>query len=175
MKELTVVFFDMDHTVIDIDCDVSWKHFLVDEGLAPLSDHKKADDFLRIYHKGKTDIDEFVRFQLHEFVGRTQEEMRDLAQRHFDTRVREHIYPQAYQEIEHFRTMGLPSVLLTGTNRILAEPVANCLGVTDLIATEPEIKEERFTGSIVEPFLMKEGKVKTARQYCEISIKENLI
>ena len=28
-------FFDMDHTLIDNDCDVSWKDFMVAEKLAP--------------------------------------------------------------------------------------------------------------------------------------------
>lgn len=161
-----VVFFDMDHTVISIDCDVSWKYFLSSEGLAPASDCAKADHFLEIYHKGESSCEEFVEFQLHEFIGNTENEMQELAQRHFESAVRKTVYPSAQLEIENLLTLDIPIVLLTGTNRIIAEPVARLLGMSDLIATELEILDERFTGKIIEPYLMKEGKVKLADEYC---------
>jgi phosphoserine phosphatase len=124
MKKPKIVFFDMDHTVIAIDCDVSWKYFLSDEGLAPISDRSLADNFLELYHQGKTDIDVFVKFQLKEFIGRTPDEMHRLARRHFDNHVREYVYPKAYQEIRKLRQSGARVALLTGTNRIIAEPLA---------------------------------------------------
>ncbi len=161
-----IVFFDMDHTVISIDCDVSWKYFLADEGLAPATDRSKADHFLDLYHKGLTNIDQFIKFQLKEFVGRTPDEMRSLTKRHFDTRLSDKVYPQAIQEINGYLAHGARVALLTGTNRIIAEPIAHYLGVTDLLATELEVKYERFTGKVIEPFLMKEGKVKMAESYC---------
>jgi HAD superfamily hydrolase (TIGR01490 family) len=166
VKKPKIIFFDMDHTVISIDCDVSWKYFLSDEGLAPYSDRSKADHFLEIYHQGKTDVDEFVKFQLKEFIDRTPEKMRELAQRHFNKRVREKVYPKAYQEIRDYCQAGARVALLTGTNRIIAEPLAQCLAVSDLLATELEIQQGRFTGKVIEPFLMKEGKVKMANDYC---------
>jgi HAD superfamily hydrolase (TIGR01490 family) len=170
MKRLAapdIVFFDMDHTVISIDCDVSWKYFLSDEGLVPAPDRSKADHFLDLYHKGLTNIDQFIEFQLKEFVGRTQEEMRRLAKSHFDTRVNDKVYPEAIQEINGYLAHGARVALLTGTNRIIAEPIAHYLNVTDLLATELEVKNDRYTGKIIEPFLMQEGKVKMAESYCQ--------
>ncbi len=161
-----IVFFDMDHTVISIDCDVSWKYFLADEGLGPAADRSKADHFLDLYHKGLTDIDQFIAFQLKEFVGRSPEEMRHLTKQHFDSRVNDKVYPQAIQEIKDFLAHGARVALLTGTNRIIAEPIAQYLGVTDLLATELEVKNDQFTGKFIEPFLMKEGKVTMAESYC---------
>lgn len=171
MTQPSIVFFDMDHTVVDIDCDLSWKYFLADEGLAPVSHCEKADEFLRLYHNGAIKTDEFVRFQLREFVGHSQEEMQALSQRHFDTRICDHIYPQALREIESHRRNGPFIALLTGTSRIIAEPMAMWLGMSDLLATEPEIIDKRFTGNIIEPFLMNEGKVKRAIEYCQLKQK----
>ena len=166
MKASEIVFFDMDHTVIAIDCDVSWKYFLSDIGLAPYSHRSMADHFLETYHQGKTNVNEFVKFQLKEFIGRTEDEMRELAQRHFDKCVREYVYPQAQQEIKNYRDFGARVALLTGTNRIIAEPIASCLAVSELLATDLEMQGNRFTGRIIEPFLMKEGKVKMAEDFC---------
>ena len=142
------------------------KYFLSDKGLAPHSDRSKADHFLKIYHQGKTDVDRFVKFQLKEFIGRPIDEMRQLAQQHFNSRIREHVYTKAYREIQNYRRSGTRIALLTGTNRIIAEPIARYLAVTDLLATEPEIQKGRFTGKVIKPFLMKEGKVKIAENYC---------
>ncbi|TKJ37534.1 MAG: hypothetical protein CEE38_08550 [Planctomycetes bacterium B3_Pla] len=167
MKELDVVFFDMDHTILAIDCDVSWKKFLVDKGMAPAEDSAKAEYYWDLYYQGKSPIEEFVEFQLREFAGRTPEEMRVLTQRHFDERIREFIYPEAHRVIEEFSAESVPTALVTGTNRFLSQPLVDAVGITTLLATEPEIVNGRFTGGIVEPFLLKEGKLVKAREYCQ--------
>lgn len=161
-----IAFFDMDHTVLETDCDVSWKYFLADKGLAPTTARAEADRFLELYYQGKTPVNEFVQFQLNEFVNRTSEEMRRLADEHFQERVEKYIFPEARKEIAKFKRQGIPSYLLTGTNRIIAEPIARSLGIGTLLATEPEIQTGCFTGRIEGPFLMKEGKLKRASDVC---------
>ena len=168
MTELDVAFFDMDHTILAIDCDVSWKKFLIDKGMAPAEDSAKAEYYWDLYYQGRSPIEEFVKFQLREFAGRTPEEMRILTQRHFDERIREFIYPEAHRVIEEFSARGVPTVLVTGTNRFLSQPLVDAVGITALLATEPEIVNGRFTGGIVEPFLLKEGKLLKAREYCQL-------
>ncbi len=167
MKELDVVFFDMDHTILAIDCDVSWKKFLIDKGMAPAEDSAKAEYYWDLYCQGRSPVEEFVEFQLREFAGRTPEEMCVLTQRHFDERIRQFIYPEAHRVIEEFSAKGVPTVLVTGTNRFLSQPLVDAVGITTLLATEPEIVNGRFTGGIVEPFLLKEGKLLKAREYCQ--------
>ena len=167
MKELDVVFFDMDHTILAIDCDLSWKKFLIDKGMAPAEDSAKAEYYWDLYCQGRSPVEEFVEFQLREFAGRTPEEMCVLTQRHFDERIRQFIYPEAHRVIEEFSAEGVPTVLVTGTNRFLSQPLVDAVGITTLLATEPEIVNGRFTGGIVEPFLLKEGKLLKAREYCQ--------
>jgi HAD superfamily hydrolase (TIGR01490 family) len=161
-----MAFFDMDHTVLDTDCDLSWKYFLVDKGLAPSFHRAEADRFLELYHQGRTPVNEFVKFQLSEFVNHSTEEIRMLADQHFQERVLEYIYPQAQQEINSFNQQGISTIMLTGTNRIIAEPIAKSLGISILLATEPEIKNGLFTGNIAGLFLMREGKLKAASDLC---------
>lgn len=165
-KLIKAAFFDMDHTVLDSDCDLSWKFFLVAENLAPLSDKAKAQRFFELYHEGRTPVKDFVKFQLCEFVNRSITELRNLADRHFEKCVNDYIFSQARQEIDRFNRDGIPTILLTGTNRIIAEPIARELKITKLFATEPEIQNECFTGDISGPFLMKEAKMKSAADYC---------
>lgn len=105
---IEMAFFDMDHTVLDTDCDVSWKYFLVDKGLAPPSHRAEADRFLDLYYQGRTPVDEFVKFQLNEFENRSSDEMRVLADEHFQQRVQEYIFPQAIKEILNMTNRGYP-------------------------------------------------------------------
>ena len=161
-----IAFFDMDHTVLDMDSDLSWKYFLVDKGLAPPTHRAEAERFLDLYYRGQTPVDEFVKFQLKEFVNRSIEEMRQIADEHFQERLQKYIFPQARKEIAEFNQKGISTFLLTGTNRIIAEPIARSLGTGTLLATEPEIKNGLFTGKIDGAFLMKEGKLKSASDIC---------
>ena len=156
----------MDHTVLGIDCDHSWKYFLADEGFAPLAHRDEADRFLDLYHKGRTPINEFIEFQLSEFAGRSIAEIRTIADKHFEQRVRKLIYLQARNVIDKFNHDEIDTILLTGTNRIIANPIAKSLDVSRLIATEPEIEDGYFTGRIDGPFLMKEVKFKSAKDLC---------
>jgi|TARA_B100001971_G_scaffold161272_1_gene151309 HAD superfamily hydrolase (TIGR01490 family) len=156
----------MDHTVLGIDSDHSWKYFLADEGFAPLAHRDEADRFLDLYHKGRTPINEFIEFQLSEFAGRSITEIRTIADKHFEQRVRKLIYLQARNVIDKFNHDEIDTILLTGTNRIIANPIAKSLDVSRLIATEPEIEDGYFTGRIDGPFLMKEAKFKSAKDLC---------
>jgi HAD superfamily hydrolase (TIGR01490 family) len=49
--------------------------------------------------------------------------------------------------------------IITATNRFLVEPIAAGFGVEHLMATEPEIRDDRFTGDIVAEPCMREGKI----------------
>lgn len=167
MSEPELVFFDMDHTVLHVDCDFYWKIFLADRGLAPEEDRELASQFLQLYHQGQTPLDEFLLFQLREFVGRSLEEMRELAQEHFEAYINGHVFPEARHVIESFTAREVPTALLTGTNRIIAEPVAAHLDISHLLATELELIDERFTGLISGPYLSKEGKVERAVSHCQ--------
>ena len=69
MKRPLIFFFDMDHTLINHDCDVSWKQFVVKHGLAPESDLAEADRYFDDYNAGTLDVEEFYGFQFREFVG----------------------------------------------------------------------------------------------------------
>jgi HAD superfamily hydrolase (TIGR01490 family) len=161
-----VAFFDMDHTIIGIDCSVSWKYFLADHGLAPEDDKAKADHYWQLYCQGSTPIDEFVKFQYREFSGKTVDEMRSLARCHFEERIRSYIYRGAQEKIREFSRDGIPTVLVTGTNQYIAEPIVEAMEITALLATEPEIVEGKFTGWYIPPFLLKEAKITMAERYC---------
>jgi HAD superfamily hydrolase (TIGR01490 family) len=68
---------------------------------------------------------------------------------------------------ELIQSQGKNSLLaiITATNRFLTEPIAAAFGIEHLIATEPEMREGRFTGDIVGPPCMREGKISWLEQW----------
>lgn len=167
LNQIDIVFFDMDHTLIDNDCDVSWKEFLIDEGLAPQSEQAENYRYWDLYSEGRLPVDEFMEFQLRQFTGRTLEEMTPLFERHWKERVMNRVYPQAIRAIADYRARGIHVAMLTATNEMVAGPVCRALGLDGLVATRLEVVSGLFTGRISGTYCIKEGKISRAEQYCE--------
>ena len=160
-------FFDMDHTLIDNDCDVSWKDFVVAENLAPREALKIAADFYQTYLEGRLDPDAFTLFQLNEFIGRTEPEMSLLCKKHFEQMVKAKIYPEAETLVRKTIAAGRLVVLLTATNRIIAKPLADYFGIDRIIATELETDANgRYTGNFSGVYAAAQGKVVLAEKFC---------
>ncbi len=160
-------FFDMDHTLIDNDCDVSWKDFMVAENMAPREALKIAADFYHTYLEGRLDPDAFTLFQLNEFIGRTEAEMSLLCRKHFEVMVKARIYPEAEALVRNTIAAGRLAVLLTATNRLIAKPLADYFGIDRIIATELETDDRvRFTGKFAGVYAAAQGKVTLAEKFC---------
>ncbi len=159
-------FWDMDHTVIDNDCDVSWKEFLISTGRAGPEQQEIVDKFFQQYLDGTLDDKAFMEFQLQEMRGKSLDELRVLTQEHFDTVVKPKIYPRAEAMIREQIAAGHLVCLLTATNREIALPLADYFGFRDIIATELEMLDGVFTGRTTGIYCCAEGKLTKLKAYC---------
>ena len=162
-----IYFFDMDHTLIDNDCDVSWKSFVVEQKLAPPDALERATFFYYQYVEGKLEITDFMDFQLQEFVGKTELEMEKLAQLHFDIWVKKTIYADALTEVKRVQALGAPIALLSATNTVIAKPVAKYFGFDTCLATRLELKDGCYTGKLAGKYALGDGKIAMAEEYCK--------
>ena len=160
--------FDMDGTLVDNDCDVSWKHFLVDIGVAPKGDIALAQKYYEDYRDGVLDLDEFLAFQLREFVGHTQAEMAALCQRHFDEVVRPKCRPGAIRTTREVAATGKPSTILSSTNTMISEPVRAFFDIKETAGPTLELDASgRFTGRLAGDYTLGPQKVVRMRQMAE--------
>ena len=161
----TLHIFDMDGTLVDNDCDVSWKVFLVDIGVAPRGDLELAQKYYDDYAAGVLDFKEFLHFQLREFIGNTKAQMAELCQRHFDAVVRPKCRPCAADAVRAARGSGAVTTILSSTNTMISEPVRAFFGIDRTSGTTLELDEAgRFTGGIVGPYALGENKVAIMRE-----------
>jgi len=166
MAELYV--FDMDGTLVDNDCDVSWKLFLVAAGFAPKSDIELAHKYYDDYVAGVLDFEEFLRFQLREFVGNTKEEMAKICQRHFDEFVRPKCRPGAIETTRKVAASGKPSTILSSTNTMISEPVRAFFDIKETAGPTLELDASgRFTGRLAGDYTLGPQKVVRMRQMAE--------
>ena len=162
-----IYFFDMDHTLIDNDCDVSWKSFMVEQKLAPSDALERATHYYYQYVEGQLEISDFMDFQLQEFIGKSETEMAELSQLHFETWVKKTIYKEAVTEVKRVQALGVPTVLLSATNKIIARPVAEYFGFDACLATELELNDGHYTGKLAGEYALGAGKIGMAQKYCE--------
>ena len=159
-------FWDMDHTLIACDCEVSWKRFLVASGLADPRDLGRADAFFADYAAGTLDAEAYLVFQLEDFQGKEAERMDRRAEAHFQARVRPHVYVEAVRMVREQLDRGDFVALLTATNRVLAAPVARHFGIPNVLATEFEVQGGRFTGRVAGGYCLGPGKLARLEGFC---------
>ena len=160
-------FFDMDHTLIANDCDVSWKVFLRSQGRVEITDTFWRDFHYSMYRLGRLNVPAFLQYQLRELAGRSPLDMQPLFQQHFKEIVKPRIYPEAKSLLEDLQNQGCCVAILTATCDAISRPLAEYFGVERLIATRCAVSNSLYTGEIEGVYCHGEGKISHAQNFCE--------
>ena len=163
-----LALFDLDNTLIAGDSDHLWGDFLVSQGRVDAIEHKALNaHFYDQYKNGELNIDEYLAFALGPMAGMTKETLAPL-QRQF---VRDHIEPilldAAFALLEQHRALGDTLVIITATNTLVTQPIADRLGVEHLIGCEAEIIAGCYTGKPTGMPSFAQGKVARIQTWCE--------
>ena len=165
---MALALFDLDNTLLADDSDFLWGCFLVDKGLVDKSTYDDANKhFYAQYKRGTLNIFEFLTFTLKPL---TQFSMEALAQLH-DEFMNKYIISAMTQkgiaQIQHHHDQGDVTVIITATNSFVTGPIAKAFNVDDLIATEPEIIDNRYTGRVEGTPCFQGGKITRLNQWLE--------
>ncbi len=165
---MALALFDLDNTLLANDSDFLWGCFLVEKGLVDKSTYDDANKrFYTEYKQGTLDIFEFLAFTLKPL---TQFSMEELAQLHSEF-MQKHIISAMTQkgiaQIQHHRELGDIIVIITATNSFVTGPIAKAFKADDLIATEPEIIDDKYTGQVAGTPCFQGGKIIRLNQWLE--------
>ena len=165
---MALALFDLDNTLLANDSDFLWGCFLVEKGLVDKSTYDDANKrFYAEYKKGTLDIFEFLAFTLKPL---TQFSMEELAQLHNEF-MQKHIISAMTQkgiaQIQHHRELDDIIVIITATNSFVTGPIAKAFKADDLIATEPEIIDGKYTGQVSGTPCFQGGKIIRLNQWLE--------
>ena len=158
METRTLALFDLDETLLAGDSDYEWGQFLIDRGILDRSTYEARNrDFYERYRAGTLVLEEFLDFQLKplSWFPRTQ---LDAWHREFmEAKILPIVRPGARELLGRHRDDV--RVIVTATNRFVTGPIAEALGVPDLVATDLESIDGRFTGRAFGTPCFREGKV----------------
>jgi len=162
---MNLALFDLDNTLLSGDTDVEWIDFLVEQGVLPPSDHEANHAMDRRYGSGQASALEYVRFYLGYYRPHDREALLAWRAQFLESKIR----PRMLLAAQHLVTSHAKDLvaIITATNRFLSEPVGAAFGIEHVIATEPEIVEDRFTGDVAGAPCMREGKIEHLDRWLE--------
>lgn len=157
---MRLAIFDLDHTLLAGDSDFLWGDFLVRHGLVDGEMYARENQrFYDAYKAGTLDIAAFAAFSLAPIVLHGVDRMTALRPGFVADVIEPIVAAGTPALLERHRAQGDRLLITTATNRFITEPIAELLGVPDLIATDPEIIDGRVTGRIAGTANFQAGKV----------------
>jgi HAD superfamily hydrolase (TIGR01490 family) len=155
-----LALFDLDHTLLTLDSDEAWVEFLIEEGVLDKATFERANhDLVSRYRAGEATSVEFTHFYLSTLVGRDPSLLDAWHVTYLQRKIRPAISAAARALLAKHRAEDHLMILTTATGRFLTAPIARELGLGNLIATEPEMKDGFYTGKVAGTPNMREGKV----------------
>jgi HAD superfamily hydrolase (TIGR01490 family) len=116
-------------------------------------------EFYEQYKDGTLDIHEFLDFQLKPLSRHPRSQLDTWHNEFMTQKIKRLVAPGARKLIEQHMLNGDLCVIITATNSFVTAPIARMLGVSHLIATEPEQKDGEFTGQVAGIPSFREGKI----------------
>ena len=157
---MKLAIFDLDNTLIAGDSDCLWGEYLSERGYVDSNAYTAAhEQFYQDYLEGSLDIRAFLEFQLKVLGEHQRKDLEAWREEYLREKIKPIILAKAEQLVEQHRQQGHELLIITATNRFLTEPIAKEFGVNHLIACEPEIINDEYTGQFTGTPSYAEGKV----------------
>ncbi|ABE59925.1 MULTISPECIES: histidinol-phosphatase [Chromohalobacter] len=157
---MSLAIFDLDNTLLDLDSDHAWGEFLIEQGAVDATTYRDANErFYQQYQDGTLDIMAYLALALKPLAENTPEQLAAWHQQFMASKIEPHILTRGEELLARHRAKGDRLLIITATNRFITGPIAERLGVDDLIAVEPEIEAGHYTGRVVGTPSFREGKV----------------
>lgn len=165
---MTLALFDLDNTLIAGDSDHAWGEFISERGLVDAQEYARANDkFYDDYVNGGLDCAAYLRFALEPLSQHSIEELDSLHQEFMGAKVSQMWLATADDLIKKHRSQGHRLVVITATGRFVVEPIVRQFGINEILCSEPEIKDGRYTGDFIEEPCFAEGKVTKIERWLE--------
>ena len=157
---MTLAIFDLDNTLLRGDSDHAWGQFLVENRVVDGESYRLENErYYAQYRAGTLDILEFLAFALRPLAMHDLETLCAWHRRFLQEKIRPMITDSARALVESHRARGHTLVIITATNSFVTAPIAAEFGVQHLIATEAEMRGDRYTGNVRGVPCYREGKV----------------
>ena len=162
MSKLTI--FDLDNTLLAGDSDRAWGQYLVETKTLESDYLDKSERFYNNYYDGSLDIDSFLQFCLQPLINNKMEDLLQIREDFINKKIKPMLLDKGRDTVEKRKALG-PVIIATATNSFVTRPIADLYNIDQLIATEFEIKNNKFTGQVLGIPCFREGKVNKVQEW----------
>ena len=162
-----LTLFDLDHTLLPLDSDYEWGEFTIRIGWTdPVDFARRNAEFYAHYQAGTLDVHDYVRFATEAVRQRGPEQARAAHERFMREVIAPAIRPEALQLVRQHQQAGDRVLIVTATNEFVTRPIAQALGVQELLAMQlARDASGWYTGAIQGTPTMREGKVQRMEEW----------
>ena len=165
---MKLALFDLDHTLLNTDSDHSWGEFLVNEALVdPIHHSRMNDKFYEDYKAGQLDPIAYNEF-VFEFLNKhDQVYLTELHQLFMQKVIRAKMRPKGFDAIQQHQALGHAIVGITATSDFITAPIFREFGITEIIATNAEVVDGKYTGKVTGIPCYQKGKLARLDQWLD--------
>lgn len=163
---MKLALFDLDHTLLNTDSDHSWGEFLVNEGLVDPVHHRQMNDkFYEDYKAGMLDPIAYNEFVFEFLTQHSNQYLTDLHQLFMQKIIRPQMRQKGFDAIQKHKDLGHAIVGITATSDFITAPIFREFGITEIIATNAEVKDGDYTGKVAGTPCYQQGKLVRLEQW----------
>jgi HAD superfamily hydrolase (TIGR01490 family) len=163
---MSLAIFDLDETLLSGDSDHEWGIFIVEKGLADKESYLRENDrFYGEYKAGTLDIYAWIRFVLRPLIGMSRAELAKLHAEFMKLKIEAIILPKGLALLAEHRNRGDELLMISATNEVITAPIAQRLGVPNLIASGVQFVGDCVNGEPEGEPSFREGKVLRLKEW----------
>ena len=163
---MALAIFDLDNTLLGGDSDYLWGRYLAENAIVdPQSYHDTNLAFYNDYQSGQLDINAFLQFVFEPLAKNSMQDLLAWRADYLQQKILPIILPKGLELIEQHRLRGDTLLIITATNSFLTTPIAELLKIDNLIATDPEMLDGRYTGKVFGVPSFQHGKVERLQHW----------
>jgi len=167
VTDKNLCLFDLDDTLLPMDSDHAWGEFVIRLGWVDEAEFRRRNDaFYAQYKAGQLDIHAYICFSTEPLRERGVQQADAAHARFMREVIAPNLRPAALDLVREHQARGDWVALVTATNDFITAPIAQALGIADLLAVRLERgRGGTITGRIDGTPSYREGKVRRVEEW----------
>jgi len=156
---LVGAFFDVDRTLVACNTGRLFLRDLRRRGEISFLRALRAMGWMLKYHLSLIDLDAVAAMLAEQMRGWSEREFSERCKRWVEDDILPLLLPSALRQIEHHRQEGHLLAILSSSPMYVTRPIAETLGLDEVLSTQFEVADGAFTGRLLGPACFGKGKV----------------
>jgi HAD superfamily hydrolase (TIGR01490 family) len=167
---MALAIFDLDHTLLNGDSDYLWGEYMVANKIVDADVYQRENKaFLDDYLRGDLDNETYLKFALKPLTQYPIDRLHTWRSDYVSHWIKPIVAKGTQALLDKHRAQGDELIIISATNLFITAPIAELLGIDQILSTEPEIIDNQYTGRYLGTPTFKEGKVTVLNEWLKNS------